>query len=127
MAKAKRFPAPANVNPKDKAAPKAAPTPTVIEGKSQETVEVHYTKENHHILTGVHALRKGKNTIPKKVWDSVKDHPTTKSLVKDGHIVPPAPCPVEEEAETGDTSMEDDEVTGDESDESDDSSKEESK
>ena len=89
MAKASKFPSPANKKPGTKANEKKIETveEKTVEGKKQNLISVHYTKDNHHILDGVHALRKGNNSIPKEAFIEHMKHPSTQQLIKDGHII----------------------------------------
>lgn len=91
MAK-KRFPSDAN---KSKAAEQADGSKEV-QGSKVELVKVQYKKDNHHVLSGVHALRQGDNHLPKSVWEEAKSHPSVASMIASGHIVGPAD---EEESE----------------------------
>lgn len=98
MAKNKRFPSDANKS--KNAAKKVEVTPEkTVEGKAVPLVQVEYKKENHHLLDHVYALRKGVNHIPADVWAKAAEHPTTKQLIKDGHLVGPAGAADEEEEE----------------------------
>lgn len=102
MAKEKRFPSDAN---KSKAKSAVKEADSVVEGSKQELVKVEYTKDNHHVLQGVHALRKGVNHLPKEIWVEAKKHPSVIKMIEVGHIVAD---PLADEAE---------EVEGDEADE----------
>lgn len=97
MAK-KKFPSDAN-QPKPgakklaiKTAPKKEDVAQVAEstevvGKALELVQIQYNRDNHHVLSGVHALRQGLNHIPKAIWDSVKENPFIKADIDAGVIV----------------------------------------
>lgn len=92
MAKDNRFPSPANQNKRTHVVanteePKSAP---VVEGKKQNLVQLEYKLENNHFLnpvSNVHSLAKGINHIPAHIWKAAKDHPATKKLMADGHLV----------------------------------------
>lgn len=98
MAKNNRFPSNANKQKKQAEKKPAAPEAVkAVEGKKVELVEVEYKKENHHVLDHVHALRKGKNHLPKEVWEKAKAHPVNAALIKEGHLVGPAEDMIDEE------------------------------
>lgn len=127
MAKNKgpKFPSPANVKkmdisstPKDFKAEVPA-SETVIEAKSQDLVQIEYKKDNHHVLSGVHALRNGVNHIPRHVWEDVKNHPFILEDIKNGHIVPMS--------DASEPECEDDADTDEQSDDSTETKKDESK
>jgi hypothetical protein len=100
MAK-KRFPSPANQGKTPAAKPADGPLPQAVAAKAEKTVQVHYKKENNHILgIGAHALAKGVNTLPASVWSEAQKHPSVAKLLADGHIVDlskPEAAPAEEE------------------------------
>ena len=99
MAKGNRFPS--DANKKKGAAAKAEAAPAV-EGAKQDLVQVEYKKDNHHILSGVHALRQGVNHLPRSVWEEAKKHPSIQSMMASGHIVGPEDEEIEEAAEAAD-------------------------
>lgn len=87
MAKNNRFPSEANKskNPKPAAA-KAEGSPTEVKAFAQDLVKIHYSKDNNHVLSGVHALAPGLNHVPVQVWKEVRNHPSIQAMIKSGHI-----------------------------------------
>lgn len=78
-----------------------SPAPKAVEAKSQKLVQVEYLKENHHILDGVHAVRKGINHLPAHVWEKAKSHPSIQKLMDDGHLIDLDEEKLEEDASGG--------------------------
>jgi hypothetical protein len=96
MAKANRFPSPANVAVDKKTgkplAPKSDPVDKFsgkpVSGKKVDLVEVEYSGENHLVLhNGVHAIVKGLNHVSREIMDEAAKHPSIAALIKAGKIV----------------------------------------
>ena len=99
MAKQK-FPAPATTTKNKK--PEPQKEEVQVEGKKSKLVQVEYKKDNHHVLIGVHSLRKGINHVASDVWEESKKHPAVQHLIEQGHIVCGSDDEFEEKSESQD-------------------------